>query len=52
MGKQIENSFSTSRPLELLHMNLFRPFRTFSLREKFYAYVIVDNCSRFTWILF
>ena len=57
-GKQIKNSFknknfiSTSRPLELLHMNLFSPSRTPSLGGKSYAYVIVDDFSRFTWILF
>ena len=52
--KQIKNSFinknfiSTSRPLELLHMDLFDPSRTPSLGEKSYAYVIVDDFSRYT----
>ena len=47
VGKQIKNSFknknfiSTSKPLELLHMDLFGPFRTPSLGEKSYAFVIV-----------
>ena len=56
MGKQIKNSFknknfiSTSRPLELLHMNLFGPSRTPSLGGKSYAYV-TDFC-RYTWVLF
>ena len=58
MGKQIKTSFknrifiSTSRPLELLHMDLFRPSKTTSLGGKSYAFVIVDNFSRYTWALF
>jgi len=53
-GKQIKNSFklknivSTSKPLELLHMDLFGPSRTMSLDGNHYALVIVDNFSRFT----
>ena len=53
-GKQIRNSFesknivSTSRPLELLHMNLFGPTRTTSLGGKKYGLVIIDDFSRFT----
>ena len=43
---------STSRPLELLHMDLFGPTRTTSLRGKKYGLVIVDDFSRFTWVLF
>ena len=58
MGKQIKTSFknknfiSTSRPLELLHMDLFGPSRTTSLGSKLYAFVIVDDFSRYTWVLF
>ena len=58
VGKQIKNSFknknliSTSRPLELLHMDLFGPSRTPSLGEKSYTYVIVDDFSRYTWVFF
>ena len=57
-GKQIKSSFkskkiiSTSRPLELLYLDLFSPMRTASLGGKFYAFVIVDDFSRFTWTLF
>lgn len=36
----------------MLHINLFGPSRTFGLGGKFYAYVIVDDFSRFTWLLF
>ena len=58
MGKQIKTSFknknfiSTSRPLELLHMDLFGPSRTTRLGGKSYAFVIVDDFSRYTWVLF
>ena len=58
LGKQTKSSFkkrkviSTSRPLELLHMDLFDPIRTTSLNGKLYAFVIVDDYSRYTWVLF
>jgi len=57
-GKQVKNSFkskkimSTSRPLELLHIDLCGPMRIMSRGGKRYVCVIVDNYSRFTWTLF
>ena len=57
-GKQVKNSFklkndvSSSRPLELLHMDLFGPSRTMNLGGNYYALVIVDDFSRYTWTLF
>jgi len=57
-GKQTKASFksknivSTSRPLELLHMDLFGPSRVKSFGGNYYAFVIVDDYSRFTWTLF
>ena len=57
-GKQVKSSFqsknvvSTSRPLELLHMDLFGPTKTYSLGGKRYGLVIVDDFSRYTWVLF
>ena len=57
-GKQVKSSFkskdciSTSIPLQLLHMDLFGPSRTQSLGGKSYAFVIVDDYSRFTWTIF
>ena len=33
-------------------MDLFRPSRTTSLGGKSYAFVIVDDFSRYTWVLF
>ena len=53
-GKQVKKSFqsknvvSTSKPLELLHIDLFGPSRTTSLGENYYGLVIVDDYSRFT----
>jgi len=57
-GKQTRVSFkpkkvvSTSKPLELLHLDLFGPSRTRSLGGNYYGFVIVDDFSRFTWTLF
>ena len=57
-GKQTKISFksknivSTSRPLQLLHMDLIGPSRTMSLGGKLYILVIVDDFSRFTWVTF
>jgi len=57
-GKQTKVSFkpknciSIERPLELLHMDLFGPFRTINLGCNYYALVIVDDFSTFTWTLF
>src|SRR5262249_2064672 len=57
-GKQTKNSFkskdaiSTSRPLELLHIDLFGPTQTLSLGGKKYTLVIVDDFTRFTWTFF
>jgi len=46
------NVISTSRPLQLLHMDLFGPSRTMSLGGNYYGLVIVDDYSQFTWTLF
>ena len=56
LGKQTKNSFksknivSTTRSLEILHIDLFGPNRTTNLRGKKYGLVIVDDYSRFTWV--
>ena len=56
-GKQTRVSFksknivSTTQPLQLLHMDLFGPSRIMSLGGSFYAFVIVDDYSRYTWTL-
>ena len=57
-GKQSKSSFklknvvSTYRPLELIHMDLFGPTRVVSLGRMHYAYVLVDDYSRYTWVCF
>ena len=57
-GKQVRTSFkskncvSTSRPLELLHVDLCGPMRVTGRGGKRYVLVIVDDYSRFIWTLF
>ena len=57
-GKQIKTSFksinhiSTSKLLQLLHIDLFGPSRYASLSGTYYAFVIIDDFSRYTWVLF
>ncbi|WVZ89707.1 hypothetical protein U9M48_036076 [Paspalum notatum var. saurae] len=57
-GKQVANThpcktyMSTSRPLELLHMDLFGPTTYTSICGNNYGFVIVDDFSRYTWIYF
>ncbi|WVZ62805.1 hypothetical protein U9M48_012507 [Paspalum notatum var. saurae] len=43
---------STSRPLELLHMDLFGPTTYTSICGNNYGFVIVDDFSRYTWVYF
>ncbi|PNX93845.1 gag-protease polyprotein, partial [Trifolium pratense] len=43
---------TTTRVIELLHMDLMGPVQTESLGGKRYAYVVVDGFSRYTWINF
>jgi hypothetical protein len=41
-----KNVVSTSRPLELMHIDLFGPVKTASINGKKYGLVIVDDYSR------
>jgi hypothetical protein len=43
---------STTRLLELIHMNLFGPTTHKSLGGNLYCLVIFDDYSRYTWTLF
>jgi hypothetical protein len=43
---------TTSRPLELLHMDLFGLVAYLSIGGSKYGLVIVDDFSRFTWVFF
>ena len=47
-----KNVVSSSKPLELLHIDLFGPVKTASIRGKKYGLVIVDDYSRWTWVKF
>jgi hypothetical protein len=57
-GKQVrtthqsKNVMTTSRPLELLHMDLFGPVAYLSIGGSKYGLVIVDDFSRFTRVFF
>ena len=57
-GKQVANThpikafMSTTRVIELLHMDLFGPTTYKSLRGNLYYLVIVDDYSRYTWVFF
>ena len=57
-GKQSKSSFklknivSTSKPLELIHMDLLGRTRIASLGGMHYAYVLVDDYSIYTWVYF
>jgi transposase InsO family protein len=58
VGKQVgtshpsKNIMATSRPLELLHMDLFGPVAYLSIGGSKYGLVIVDDYSCFTWVFF
>jgi hypothetical protein len=41
-----------TRPLELLHMDLFGPVAYISIGGNKYGLVIVDDYSRYTWVFF
>jgi hypothetical protein len=43
---------TTTRPLEMLHMDLFGPIAYISIGGNKYDLVIVDDYSRFTWVFF
>jgi len=57
-GKQTKTSFkqkqfvSTTRPLEMLQIDLFGTSRTMSIGGNYYGIVIVDDFSRYTCTLF
>ena len=57
-GKQHRASFkpklvnSNSKPLQMLHMDLFGPTNVQSVGKKSYCLVIIDDFTRFTWVYF
>nr|GEY79760.1 hypothetical protein [Tanacetum cinerariifolium] len=48
--KGINAVSSISEPLQLLHMDLFRPTSIRSIDHKYYCLVITDDYSRFCWV--
>ncbi|KAK1667790.1 hypothetical protein QYE76_055949 [Lolium multiflorum] len=46
----IKSIVTTSRPLELLHLDLFRPSHYDTLGGSKYGLVIVDDYSRYSWV--
>jgi transposase InsO family protein len=57
-GKQVEthhhakNIMTTTRPLEMPHMDLFGPIAYISIDGNKYGLIIIDDYSRFSWVLF
>jgi transposase InsO family protein len=58
VGKQVgaphpaKNVLTTTRPLELLHIDIFGPVAYVSIGGNKYGFVIVDDYSRYTWVFF
>jgi transposase InsO family protein len=46
------NMITTTRPLEMLHMDLFGPIDYISIGSNKYGLLIVDDYSCFTWVFF
>ncbi|CAL9078937.1 unnamed protein product [Musa textilis] len=44
-----KNQISSTRPLQLIHLDLFGPIDITSLGGSKYVFVIVDDYSRYTW---
>jgi hypothetical protein len=57
-GKQVGNThptksvMSTSRPLKILHIDLFGPTTYRSIGGNGYGLAVVDDYSRYTWVFF
>jgi hypothetical protein len=47
-----KNIMTTTRPLEMLHMDLFGPVAYISISGNKYGLVIVHDYSHFTWVFF
>jgi hypothetical protein len=47
-----KNIMTSTRPLEMLHMNLFGPVAYISIDGNKYGLVIIDDCSHFTGVFF
>nr|GEX17929.1 retrovirus-related Pol polyprotein from transposon TNT 1-94 [Tanacetum cinerariifolium] len=49
-SRQPKSEDTNHKKLYLLHMDLCGPMRVFSVNEKKYILIIVDDYSRFTWV--
>lgn len=49
---QIKAKKSSTKALSLLHMDLFGPGEPLSVSDKKYTLVVVDDHTRYTWIVF
>ena len=49
---RIKDISGITEPLQLLHMDYFDPINIMSVSKKKYALVIVDDYSKYTWVLF
>nr|GEV63673.1 hypothetical protein [Tanacetum cinerariifolium] len=47
-----KTAFASNKPLYLLHMDLCGPMRVESINRKRYVLVVVDDYSRYTWVVF
>jgi hypothetical protein len=47
-----KNIMTTTRPLKMLHIDLFGPIAYISIGGNKYDLVIVDDYSHFTWLFF
>ena len=43
---------NVSEPLQQIHMDLFGPVNVMSVSRKRFALVMVDDYSKYTWVLF
>jgi transposase InsO family protein len=48
----VVNTVMTEQPRQLLHMDTIGPSWVRSMGNKWYALVIVDDYSRYSWVLF
>ena len=47
-----KNHISTKKPLELVHINLFGQTKARSTSDNKYVFIIVDDFTRYTLVLF
>jgi hypothetical protein len=47
-----KNIMTTTRPLKMLHMDLFGPIAYISIGSNNYGLAIIDDYCRFTWVFF